>query len=147
VANLKEARSEKEEKRILFFFHSEGLSFAVRSHHTTYGVFMAQKAIRNHGRFFGWIEKQGGARGAAKRTGISWVAFKQWLRGGASPTSRNMVRLVKMSGGAFDYNDIVVETFRPDVRKKMRPAQLKRYRAVKRVIRIGQKALSQSTHT
>lgn len=70
------------------------------------------------GKFLGWVEKQGGPGPLARRLKITHHSIRSWLRGEASPNTSMSVKLVALGDGAFDHNDIVADTYRPDIRRR-----------------------------
>lgn len=61
-------------------------------------------------KFRKWIETQGGPIKVGRLVGLNKYTIYAWLYRGISPTAKNMIKLVKLGKGAFDYEDIVLET-------------------------------------
>lgn len=62
------------------------------------------------GRFFSWIEEQGGAKAVARMLDTESPTVNSWLRKKARPRDETKQILVRLGKGAFDLNDIINET-------------------------------------
>lgn len=62
------------------------------------------------GRFFNWIESQGGAKAVGRMLNTESPTVNSWLKKKARPRDETKQKLVVLGRGAFDLNDIINET-------------------------------------
>jgi hypothetical protein len=64
------------------------------------------------GAFVRWVSSIGGAQVLARSLGMTEPGVTRWLRKECQPNTRTAVRMIVMGRGAFDYNDLVRDTYR-----------------------------------